>query len=487
MMQDIDAATSIALVACRNRHNAFLPRMVHDVYPSMPMLVYGTIEQIQSYKDMLDKLPKEPNYIKVPHSVQDLVKTLNIIADDEHVNTAHYSLSKNKNLLNESPTLHKSTDLTGLLDEIQKITHAAFVVIFQINLNSMETSVYDAVGRRINLTSFDRGHLQFSPISDAIIDKDFVYEERDCHQFKYLTPLGDFASFVGLKIGFEDENGYGLFIFGDKSTSFSHIDKGMFAFCELAVRAHIERKKMLERTSDEQKFILSGKLTSNFMHEIKNQIQALDYWLNILKTDSIDLNRERIKANDKQFLARFEQSIDGALGSAKRTRNIEELFLNLLRKDEKKSILLDNYLSEFIDTIKPLAKEKKIKIELDSRFHSEIKVNISSFNQILLNLLLNCFDFVPLVRKQTGVIKISAFKDKADKLPIKIRIADNGPGINERNREKVFDTLYTTKPNGSGLGLAISRRLAEAMGGQILIEKTMRLSGTTFLLELPRD
>ena len=114
MMKDIDAATSIALVACQNRQNAFLPRLVQHVCPSMPMLVYGTIEQIQSYKEMLDKLPKEPNYIKVPHSVQDLVKTLNIIADDEHVNAVHHSLSKGEFLLDDSPTLHKSTNLTGL-------------------------------------------------------------------------------------------------------------------------------------------------------------------------------------------------------------------------------------------------------------------------------------------------------------------------------------------------------------------------------------
>ena len=104
-----------------------------------------------------------------------------------------------------------------------------------------------------------------------------------------------------------------------------------------------------------------------------------------------------------------------------------------------------------------------------------------------MNLILNSIVFIPIVRKQTGQIHIKIHKNKKDVLPVKIAIKDNGPGINERNREKIFEMLYTTKSNGSGLGLSISRRLVNAMGGRISVSDTKRLSGATFLIELPLE
>jgi signal transduction histidine kinase len=65
----------------------------------------------------------------------------------------------------------------------------------------------------------------------------------------------------------------------------------------------------------------------------------------------------------------------------------------------------------------------------------------------------------------------------------RVRIRDDGPGIPDQDRVRVFEALFTTKAKGSGLGLALCRRIMEAHGGGIEIEKPA--AGASFLLTFP--
>jgi len=63
-------------------------------------------------------------------------------------------------------------------------------------------------------------------------------------------------------------------------------------------------------------------------------------------------------------------------------------------------------------------------------------------------------------------------------------VRDNGQGIPEAIRQKVFSPNFTTKSSGMGLGLAICRNIVQQAGGQIYFQ-TEELAGTTFFVELP--
>jgi two-component system nitrogen regulation sensor histidine kinase NtrY len=95
------------------------------------------------------------------------------------------------------------------------------------------------------------------------------------------------------------------------------------------------------------------------------------------------------------------------------------------------------------------------------------------------NLLLNAKQAVPPGRIPRQEVGLQCSPGK-----VLITIADNGSGIAEDVRDKVFRPNFTTKATGSGIGLAVAKRGIESAGGSIWFE-TVEDEGTTFFIELP--
>ncbi|SHK63426.1 sensor histidine kinase [Hymenobacter psychrotolerans] len=96
------------------------------------------------------------------------------------------------------------------------------------------------------------------------------------------------------------------------------------------------------------------------------------------------------------------------------------------------------------------------------------------------NLLINALQSVPEGQEP----EIEAQLEIRPEGRVRISIQDNGAGIAEEVREKVFVPNFTTKATGSGIGLAVARRGIESAGGSIWFE-TQEGTGTTFFIELP--
>jgi two-component system C4-dicarboxylate transport sensor histidine kinase DctB len=101
--------------------------------------------------------------------------------------------------------------------------------------------------------------------------------------------------------------------------------------------------------------------------------------------------------------------------------------------------------------------------------------------QILVNLLRNGADAT--AAEEAGIVSLTA--DRKDG-QLRVQIADNGPGIPEDLRDRIFDPFFSTKASsgGMGLGLAISMRLAEDLGGGLSV-RTNTPKGALFELKLP--
>jgi signal transduction histidine kinase len=107
----------------------------------------------------------------------------------------------------------------------------------------------------------------------------------------------------------------------------------------------------------------------------------------------------------------------------------------------------------------------------------EVNLDPGLMGQVLKNLLANALDAVP---ERGGRIEVRCRTAEGD---ILFSVGDNGPGIPEAVRERLFEPQVTTKAGGSGLGLAISRQIVEQHGGRIDMETGPE--GTRFQVRLP--
>jgi two-component system, NtrC family, nitrogen regulation sensor histidine kinase NtrY len=99
-------------------------------------------------------------------------------------------------------------------------------------------------------------------------------------------------------------------------------------------------------------------------------------------------------------------------------------------------------------------------------------------NRMLTNLILNGIQAVP----ENTYPHISVYQSVHDN-KVEIKITDNGIGISEEIKSKIFTPNFTTKTSGTGLGLAMCKRMAEQAGGDIYFETSEE--GTSFFVELP--
>ena len=110
-------------------------------------------------------------------------------------------------------------------------------------------------------------------------------------------------------------------------------------------------------------------------------------------------------------------------------------------------------------------------------------------HRVVFNLALNAIQAAPA----SGTVTIEVAHIPPDEAPgevlfergaVALRVSDDGPGIPDGIRDRLFDPFTTTKPGGSGLGLAVVHRAIEAHKGLVFVDSTVR--GTRFTVLLPR-
>jgi len=134
---------------------------------------------------------------------------------------------------------------------------------------------------------------------------------------------------------------------------------------------------------------------------------------------------------------------------------------------------------------------KIVKLALDI-FNEDYIVFTSDAEEIIAK-----FDRTQLIRVVTNLVKNAIQAISSDKIPkivinvghsngdVIITVADNGSGIEEENKNRVFEPKFTTKTSGMGLGLAMVKNIVETYKGDIsfVTEKDM---GTTFKVIFPK-
>ena len=96
----------------------------------------------------------------------------------------------------------------------------------------------------------------------------------------------------------------------------------------------------------------------------------------------------------------------------------------------------------------------------------------------VMNLLNNAIEAI------AGNGEIILTVQQIDQASLQIKIQDNGPGIDDKTRQRLFEPFYTTKVKGTGLGLAVVDSVARAHSGSVYCESN-KDGGASFILQLP--
>ncbi|WP_442944774.1 ATP-binding sensor histidine kinase [Nostoc sp.] len=191
--------------------------------------------------------------------------------------------------------------------------------------------------------------------------------------------------------------------------------------------------------------------------------------------------------------------IDSMVMACERLQNISTSLRTFSRADKDYKVLFK--IHEGIDsTILILkhrlkANEQRPAIEVVTNYGNlpQVECFPGQLNQVFMNLLANAIDALDESNQRRSFQEIKAnpncitITTSVKSNLFKITIADNGQGINEQVKSKIFDHLFTTKAvgKGTGLGLAIARQIVESTHGGKLSFNSVLGQGTEFIIKIP--
>lgn len=263
-------------------------------------------------------------------------------------------------------------------------------------------------------------------------------------------------------------------------------------------KAFSELKSTQAQLIQSEKMASLGELTAGIAHEIQNPLNFVNNFSEI-SMELLDEMKEEIKNGEMDesiaIVDDIKQNLEKINVHGKRADAIVKGMLQHSRTSSGQkeptdiNALCDEYLRLSYHGLR--AKDKSFNADFKSDLDDKLpKINVipQDFGRVLLNLINNAFyavdekakkatvDFKPMVTVSTQL----------QENQVEITVADNGNGIPENIKEKIFQPFFTTKPTGSGtgLGLSLSYDIVKAHGGELRVESIVN-TGTTFRIQIP--
>ncbi len=236
----------------------------------------------------------------------------------------------------------------------------------------------------------------------------------------------------------------------------------------------IEKTRTLDQLIHAEKMNVLGSLMSGIAHEINGPLSRI---LGISESFREEKDVDEVM---KYFDLIIEESL--------RCKRIIEDFLAFARKYKSEHVL-SNINDVIIKTLQLWKYQKKtddmiIRTEFANNL-PRVNINCNRIEQVFLNLIVNAYHALTDVDRTPKVLMIkSQFYDGK----VRVVFQDNGPGIPEECRDRIFQPFFTTKPTGqgTGLGLSLSRDIIREHGGEITVGDTPG-HGAKFIIDLVPD
>ena len=244
------------------------------------------------------------------------------------------------------------------------------------------------------------------------------------------------------------------------------------------------QRELETKLNQQQKMELVGQLAGGIAHDFNNVLSAI-----IMATDFL-LNAH--KPTDPSFgdIMQIKQN-------ANRAASLVRHLLAFSRKQTLRPQVLDlgEVLSDLTMLLRRLIGEKVTLDVVHGRDLWPVKVDISQFEQVVVNLAVNARDAMSeggrLTLRTTNVTAKECERYHAKGMPsadyVLVEVGDTGTGIPEAILDKIFDPFFSTKEVGKGTGLGLSTvyGIIKQTGGFVYVDSALH-EGTTFRIFLPR-
>jgi signal transduction histidine kinase len=213
-------------------------------------------------------------------------------------------------------------------------------------------------------------------------------------------------------------------------------------------------------------------------HELRTPLNAILGYEELLETEVSG----PISSIQKHHLSRIRES-------TKHLLTLIEQILSLSRvQGGKEDVLIEEVdastlVREVANAVEPQFERKGLALQLDLPEGAiELRTDPRKVRQILFNVLSNAAKFT-----ERGTVRVALSSADGELL---YTVHDTGRGIEERDREHIFEPFVQVRgdgsmPSGTGLGLAVARELARHLGGDITLESRLG-EGSAFTIRLPR-
>ncbi len=215
-----------------------------------------------------------------------------------------------------------------------------------------------------------------------------------------------------------------------------------------------------------------GYIFTGFSHEVGNPLNSIKTIASVLKDNVNFFSQEKVLEYLESILTEINR-IEFLLRMFKVFNAYEDLNIQ--------AVSMKAFFDKFTKLIESDLDKRKIFFSV--RFKSPLifaMTDMRALQHVLLNVLTNAMDAVSEIDEPTIDIEISSLRTK-----VVISVRDNGIGIGEEQRGKIFFPFYTTKPKGTGMGLTIVKNLLIKMGGTIDMKSLQR--GTEVTISIPKS
>lgn len=219
---------------------------------------------------------------------------------------------------------------------------------------------------------------------------------------------------------------------------------------------------------------LRNDFVGNVSHEFKTPVASIKGFAKLLKKEDLP-EKER------------QEYLDIIITESERLAQLSGnmLLLSRLEKEEAftdcNTFALDEQLRQSIVLLNPIWEKKNIVFDIDLD-DMEIHASEEMLKHVWLNLLQNAIKF----SKEGGCIHI---RNKSDETQHEIEISDEGVGMDNETKERLFEKFYQADKSrmteGNGLGLALVSKIVKMSGGKIVVESEPE-KGSSFHISLPK-